>query len=208
MLVTAGKNVWAVIEPMLQTHDFDLVMVGTHGRTGLPQVLMGSTAEEIFRRSSTPVMTIGPSANPGEVWRARWQRILFASDFTAEADAAAPFAVSFAEENNARLVLLHVIESPGTRTPNKHQAMTVAEVMHRLHEIVPAEAELWCRPETVAEHGDPAARILAVSNDRKADLIVLGLRNTRNVMVASHLEKTVAHAVLAQAHCPVLTVRS
>jgi len=208
VLVMAGKSVWAVVEPMLQTEDFDLVIVGTHGRTGLPQLLMGSTAEEIFRRSSVPVMTIGPSANPGEVWRARWQRILFASDFTAEADAAAPFATSFAEENNAQLVLLHVIETKGPRKAARRSGTTVAEVMHNLHEIVPAEAELWCRPETVVEHGDPATRILAVANEKKVDLIVLGTRNTGHVMVTSHLEKTIAHTVLAQARCPVLTVRS
>jgi nucleotide-binding universal stress UspA family protein len=208
VLVMAGKSVWAVVEPMLQTEDFDLVIVGTHGRTGLPQLLMGSTAEEIFRRSSVPVMTVGPSANPGEVWRARWQRILFASDFTAEANAAAPFATSFAEENNAQLILLHVIETKGSRKTVKRPGITVAEVMHNLHEIVPPEAVLWCRPETVVEHGDPATRILAVANEKKVDLIVLGTRNTGHVMVTSHLEKTIAHTVLAHASCPVLTVRS
>jgi nucleotide-binding universal stress UspA family protein len=208
MLVMAGKNVWSVVEPMLHAEDFDLIIVGTHGRTGLPQLLMGSTAEEIFRRSPVPVMTIGPSANPGEVSRARWQRILFASDFTAEADAAAPFATSFAEENNAQLVLLHVIETKGSRKAARRPGTTVAEVMHNLHEIVPPEAVLWCRPETVVEHGDPATRILAVANEKKVDLIVLGTRNTGHVMVTSHLEETIAHTVLAHASCPVLTVRS
>ena len=208
VVVTGGNNVWSVVRSMLQAEDIDLILVGTHGRTGLPKLLMGSTAEEIFRRSPVPVMTVGPSVIPAEAPLERWQRILFASDFTAEAGAAAPFAVSFAEENNAQLILLHVIETMGSRKDKKHEALTVAEVLHRLHEIVPAEAELWCRPETLAEHGDPATQILKVANENKVDLIVLGIRNNGPVTVVSHLEKTIAHTVLAHAACPVLTVRS
>ena len=208
VVVTAGNNVWSVVRSMLQAEHIDLILVGTHCRTGLPKLLMGSTAEEVFRRSPVPVMTVGPSVIPAQVPHTGWQRILFASDFTAEAGAAAPFAVSFAEENKAQLILLHVIEAMGSRKDKKHQALTVAEALHRLHEIVPAEAELWCRPETVAEHGDPATQILKVANEKKVDLIVLGIRNNGPVTVVSHLEKTIAHTVLAHAACPVLTVRS
>ena len=205
VVVTPGNNVWSVVRSILQAEPIDLILVGTHGRTGLPKLLMGSTAEEVFRRSSVPVMTVGPSVIPAE---AGWQRILFASDFTAEAGAAAPFAVSFAEENNAQLILLHIIETMGSRKDNKYQALTVAEALHRLHEIVSAEAELWCRPETIVEHGDPATQILKVANEKKVDLIVLGIRNNGPVTVVSHLEKTIAQTVLAHAECPVLTVRS
>jgi nucleotide-binding universal stress UspA family protein len=208
VVVTAGNNVWSVVRSMLQAEHIDLILVGTHGRTGLLKLLMGSTAEEVFRRSPVPVMIVGRSVTPAEVPQEGWQRILFASDFTAEAGAAVTFAVSFAEENNAQLILLHVIETLGSRKDKKHVGLTVAEALHRLHEIVPAEAELWCRPETVAEHGDPATQILKVANEKKVDLIVLGIRNNGPVTVVSHLEKTIAHTVLAHAACPVLTVRS
>jgi Universal stress protein UspA and related nucleotide-binding proteins len=208
VVVTAGNDVWSVVRSLLQAEHIDLILVGTHGRTGLSKLLMGSTAEEIFRRSPVPVMTVGPSVIPAELPHAAWQRILFASDFSAEAGAAAPFAVSFAEENDSQLILLHVIETVGSRKENKYQGLTVAEALHRLHEIVPAEAELWCRPETVAKHGDPATQILKLANEKKADLIVLGIRNNAPVTVVSHLEKTIAQTVLAHAACPVLTVRS
>jgi nucleotide-binding universal stress UspA family protein len=36
----------------------DLIIVGTHGRTGLDHVLFGSTAEKVVRKSAVPVMTI------------------------------------------------------------------------------------------------------------------------------------------------------
>ncbi len=41
-------------------HDIDLVVMGTHGRTGLDQVVFGSIAEDIIRQSPTPVLTVKP----------------------------------------------------------------------------------------------------------------------------------------------------
>jgi len=207
-VVLAGKEVWATLEPMLKEDQFDLIVLGTRGRTGLPKLLLGSTAEEVFRRSRVPVMTIGPSVRRDDRNGARWERVVFASDFTPESLTAAPYAISFAEENDAQLTLLHVIEVWGQRKEGNKQGLTVAEAMHQLHEIVPLEAGLGCRPETVVEHGEPAAKILEVAKQRKADLIVLGLRGTSHVLAVSHRERSVAHMIVAHASCPVLTVRS
>jgi nucleotide-binding universal stress UspA family protein len=56
--------------------------------------------------------------------------------------------------------------------------------------------------------GNPAACILATAKERGADLIVLGVRNTASHMgAATHLERVTAHRVVANAQCPVLTVR-
>lgn len=207
-VVIAGESVWAVVEPRLKEDQVDLIVLGTSGRTGLPKLLLGSTAEEVFRRSSVPVMTIGPSVEGDDRSGARWEHVVFASDFTPESLKAAPYAISFAEENDAQLTLLHVIEAWGQRKKRKRQGLTVAEAMHQLYEIVPSEAGLWCRPETVVEHGEPAARILEVAKQRRADLIVLGIRSTSHMLAASHLERSIAHTIVAHATCPVLTVRS
>jgi nucleotide-binding universal stress UspA family protein len=208
LVVRSAPDVWTVVDDVIRAEQIDLVIVGTRGLMGLPKVLMGSTAEEIFRRSSVPVITIGPSACSHQKSGAQWRRIVFASDFTAESEVAAPYAVSFAEENNAQLTLLHVIEMNGSNKEHKSTRVSVAEVMHQLHQIVPPAAELWCRPETVVEHGDPATRILALAGERDADLIVLGIRNTSQVYVATHIEKSIAHTIVAHASCPVLTVRN
>jgi nucleotide-binding universal stress UspA family protein len=50
-------------EILEQADDFDLVVMGTHGRTGLKHALMGSVAEKIVRTSPCPVLTVrSPSA--------------------------------------------------------------------------------------------------------------------------------------------------
>jgi nucleotide-binding universal stress UspA family protein len=207
IVVRTGSDVWTVVKPLIQAEQIGLIILGTHGLTGLPKLLMGSTAEEIFRRSPVPVITIGPSARTDEETGAPWQHVIFASDFTAESRAAAPYAISFAEENNAQLTLVHVIGTRGSHEEERYAGVSVAEAMHQLDQIVPPAAELWCRPETVVEHGDPATRILAVAREKAADLIVLGIRNTSHVIVASH-EKSIAHTIVAHASCPVLTVRN
>lgn len=208
VVVRTAPDVWTVVNDVIQAEQIDLVIVGTRGLMGLPKVLMGSTAEEIFRRSSVPVITIGPSARSDQESGTQLRRIVFASDFTAESEAAAPYALSFAEENNAQLTLVHVIEMHLSHKEQKSTRVSVAEAMHQLHQIVPSEDEPWCRPETIVEHGDPATRILAVASEQNADLIVLGIRNTNHVCVTTHIENSVAHTIVAHASCPVLTVRN
>jgi nucleotide-binding universal stress UspA family protein len=206
-MIIRGESVWSVVEEILTDLRMDLVIVGTHGRTGAMKLLLGSVAEEIFRRASVPVLTIGPSVRKGAHNGGRFHRVLFATDFTPEAAAAAPYAVSMAEENQARLLLLHVMRDP-SQVLEKRAQDSVAHVMHELYEIVPQAAELWCRPQATVRFGNPAARILEAAKEHDADLIVLGARDAAGRLgAATHLERTTAHQVVARAACPVLTVR-
>jgi nucleotide-binding universal stress UspA family protein len=79
--------------------------------------------------------------------------------------------------------------------------------MHRLHETIPHEEELRHRPEAIVAYGKPEERILEVARQREADLIVMGVRNTTHLFMATHLETGTAHSVVAHAPCPVLTIR-
>lgn len=207
MLVRA-ESVWSPVEQVLGESEIDLVILGTHGRTGASKLLLGSVAEEIFRRASVPVLTIGPSVRKGIHSGGQFRRVLFATDFTKEAQAAAPYAISMAEENQARLLLLHVMRDPDFTTRKRTAEDSVANAMHQLYELVPAEAELWCRPEATVRFGKPADRILEAATELEADLIVLGVRDAAGHLgAATHLERTTAHKVVAHAPCPVLTVR-
>jgi nucleotide-binding universal stress UspA family protein len=206
--VVRGAGVWPALEQAILDCRIDLVVLGTHGRTGAQKFLMGSVAEEIFRRSPVPVLTIGPSVRRGLHSDARFRRVLFPTDFTPESTVAAPYAVSLAQENQARLVLFHVIPRPPEQTAAIPGELSVADAMYQLSEMLPKGAELWCRPDFVVEYGQPAERILEMTRDRAVDLIVLGVRNAAGRMsAATHLERTTAHKVVAHAVCPVLTVR-
>lgn len=206
--VERGMGVWPSVEQEIKDAQIDLIVLGTHGRTGARKLLLGSVAEEIFRRSSIPVMTIGPGVQTPAHNDARFRRVLFATDFSPHSLAAWPYAVSLAQENQARLVLLHVVPEGKISGQEMLGEIPTGSPLSRLNSLLPKEAELWCRPEAVVEYGDAAARILETAKERAADLIVLGVRDARgSIGAATHLGRATAHKVVAHAPCPVLTVR-
>jgi nucleotide-binding universal stress UspA family protein len=207
-MIVRAESVWAGITQVLAERDVDLLIVGTHGRTGAMKLLLGSVAEEIFRRSSVPVLTIGPVVRKGAHGGGQFHRVMLATDFTSESQAAAPYAISMAQEHQAKLLLLNVMRNPESKASDRKSQDTVANVMHQLYEMVPEAAELWCRPEATVRFGNPAERILEAAKEHEADLIVLGVREAAGHLgAATHLERTTAHKVVVQATCPVLTVR-
>ena len=121
-----------------------------------------------------PVLTIGPHVRKSKAASGAFHSVLFATDFSEPCEAAAPFAVSLAEENDAQLILLYVAPKPGG---NEQGELAIADVMQRLGDLVPSDARRWCRPSPIVQYGDAADRILEVAIERGADLIVLGVRD-------------------------------
>jgi nucleotide-binding universal stress UspA family protein len=208
-IIERGPALWCVIENEIASTHADMIVLGTHGRTGTQKFLLGSVAEEVFRRSPVPALTIGPQVRRGVHNGGRFRRILFASDFSPESAAAAPYAISLARENEARLLLVHVVRPRDHDRNDRMYELSVAEAIHHLYETVPDDVELCCPPEVSVEHGNPGKRIVEAAEERSADLIVLGVRDAAgHLSAATHFERNTAHKVVAHAACPVLTVRS
>jgi nucleotide-binding universal stress UspA family protein len=72
---------------------------------------------------------------------------------------------------------------------------------------LPAEAEAWCKPEFVARFEFPVEGILRLAEERDVNLIVMGVRKSGKTAMQQHLPWLIASQVVAQAQCPVLTVR-
>jgi len=214
-IVEWNVGVWEAVQRAIEANHIDLIVMGTHGRTGAEKFFMGSVSEEIFRRSPVPVLTIGPHVRSSVHGGGRFHRILFPTDFTDASSAATPYAVSLAQENKSKLTLLHVMRTPqelNDKARNDYEwkrfEPSVAEAIHRLYETVLKDAELHFPPQSLVEYGNPAERILEVAKERSSDLIVLGVRDASgHIGAATHLERATAHKVVAHALCPVLTVR-
>jgi len=200
-----GIGIWPAVEQAIHERSIDLIVLGTHGRAHLPKLLLGSCAEEILRRSSVPVLTVGPHVLQDLGTSGAFHSVLFATDFGKPCEAAAPFAVSLAEENDARLILLYVAPKPET---NEQSELALGNLTQRLEDIVPSDARRWCHPSAIVEYGDAADRILAAAIEHGADIIVLGVRDAaKHLGAATHLERATAHNVIVHARCAVLTVR-
>ena len=204
VLIEEGE-IQSCLQSVIEKHNADLVIIATRGRTGVAKVLLGSVAEEIFRTLPCPVLTVGPHSDPA---KANIREILLATDFGSESQSAAAYAVSLAQEYQARLTLLHVV--PERKPGELVSWFDVQESSKQLlRKLVPAGAEAWCRPEYLVERGDPAERILDLANLRAVDLIVLGAQPEKGIPgAATHLPIATAHKVVAHANCPVLTVRN
>jgi len=208
-IIERGSSLWEVVERIAKEREIDLIALGTHGRTGMKKALLGSSAEEVFRRSHVPVLMCGPEAHVGAHSAGRFHCVLFATDFNAVSSLAAPYAVSLALENHAQLMLLHVLPQPKPAKSVKPSGLSVAEAIHQLETLIPPEAHQLCRPRALVEYGDPATRILEVARKVGADLIVLGVRGiARLAGVVARVQKDIAYEVVAHAPCPVLTIRS
>jgi nucleotide-binding universal stress UspA family protein len=210
VLVERATEIWEPVKHAIAENNIDLVVLGTHGRTGAQRYFLGSVAEEIFRCSPVPVLTIGPAVRATTPNASGFRRILFATDFSPEAAVAALYAISLAKKHDARLILVHVM--PKVRAADSpdasRAAISIAEAMHRLYEIPTKDPALNGPPELAIEYGDPAERIVEAAKLRDADIIVLGIRAAAGVPgAATHLERPIAHKVVVHAPCPVLAIR-
>ena len=192
----------------------DLIVMGTHGRSGLRHVLLGSVAEKIIRNASCPILVVPPhAAGVGGDTSAVFKRIVYATDFSKPSQLALTCALALAQEADARLTLLHAIEFPqalhdvtlpkGAEVDQLH-AIAEAEYLRRLRVLVPAQARMYCTVSARVSEGKPARAILHVADREQADLIVMGVqgRGTVDLMVFG----SNAHAVIREAACPVLVV--
>ena len=192
----------------------DLIVMGTRGRSGLRHAFLGSVAEKIIRNASCPTLVVPPhAADVHGIDAAVFKRIVFATDFSKSSAAALDLALALAQEADARLTLLHAIEFPqalhdvplprGADVDRLH-ALAEAEYLRRLRGLVPAQARMYCTVAARVSEGKPARAILHVAAKEQADLIVIGVqgRGAVDLMVFG----SNAHAVIREAHCPVLVV--
>ncbi|HVB88304.1 MAG TPA: universal stress protein [Candidatus Dormibacteraeota bacterium] len=205
--IVAEGGVWEILSSFIKEQHIDLVVMGTHGREGLGKLFLGSVTENVLRRAPCPVLTIGPHVEVEPALAIEMKRILFATDFSRASQAAAPYAVSLAQENQAHLDMLHVVENRKV-----DELVDIAELIQattaRMQHLLPPEAELWCEPAFLVEAGHPAEQVIKAARERKSDVIVVGVRQVTNDFgAADHLPWHTAHKIIAGAPCPVLTVR-
>lgn len=191
----------------------DLVVMGTHGRSGFDRLLYGSVAEHVLQRSPCPVLTIPPHASGQAPDQVRFKRILCAMDFSAASRQALGFALDLGRQANGTVTVVHVVEWLAEQEPRTSAHFNVAEYRTHLlkdakdymEELLAGEARTWCEIETVVESGRAYRRLLATAEQQGCDLIVMGAQGRGGIGLA--LTGSTTHQVIRSATCPVLVVR-
>jgi nucleotide-binding universal stress UspA family protein len=197
--VLEGEIVGAIGE---EAAGADLLVVGTHGRSGFERLVLGSVTEKLLRKAPCSVLTVPPASDAPEAPRL-FARILMATDFSDESVRALQYACSLAQEANAALTVLHVIDVPVEVAHLSPQITDAARTS--LAQAVPASVADWCTVTTRLETGRSYREIVRVATEEQTGLIVLGAHG-RGAIDRAFFGSTAQH-VVRQAHCPVLAVR-
>jgi len=198
----------------------DLVVLGTHGRSGFERLMLGSVTEKVLRKAGRPVLSVPPrAAGTVPVSPLVFKRIVCAIDFSECSMRALDYAMSLAQESNSRLTVLHVIEPlpnlpgdghetilGGLKTLKDYVAAAEEEARALLKNAVPDRVREYCQVETMHTVGKPYREILRVAGTEASDLIVIGVHG-RGVADLLFFGSTAQHVVRG-ASCPVLTLRT
>jgi nucleotide-binding universal stress UspA family protein len=213
--VLTGGPAFDEICHLAQTIPANLIVMPTHGHTGLKHVFLGSTAERIVQHSSCPVLvTRENNVRSKNGSRLTMKTILVPVDFSSCSREGLRYAIGFAKEFRAKIILVHVTylgyiySSEGTAIYDIPALQEAArkKAERQMREIVRSINFGGVKFETVLTEGSPVLDICAFAKDRGVDLIITsthGLTGLKHVLIGSIAEQVVRHA-----SCSVLVVPS
>lgn len=212
-LVISCDDAGAAIAREAATYGVDLIVMRSRRRPHRA-ALLGSTAESVSRTAPCPVLVMHSDERDwvsGSDAKIELKRVLVAYDFSDHSELALNYALSFAQEYQAELHLLHVLppftldESEISWYPLGREG-TYHKAAHRLQKAVPPEAHLWCNIKHAVSEGQPYREILNYAERNEIDLICLGAHGAgfgMRALFGSNVDR-----VLRQAPCPVLVTRT
>lgn len=211
-LVVTGDDVGETIAREAAMYRADLIVMRSRRRPHRA-ALLGSTAESVSRTAPCPVLVMHTDEREwvtGLDTKIELRRVLVAYDFSDYSELALNHALSFAQEYQSELHLLHVLppnslnESEISWYPLGREG-AYHKAAHRLQKAVPGEAHLWCDIKHAVSEGQPYREILKYAEKNQIDLICLGAHGAGfgiQTLFGSNVDR-----VLRQAPCPVLVTR-
>ena len=195
----------AIMERVTQLQP-DLIVMGTHGRTGLGRLLMGGTAEKVLRHAPGNVLTVKAAVHLRDPGTPR--RILVPVDFSDGSAQALDAARWLARGADTRLHLLHVVE-PLPALYYAGPAERRFELDGDLRQRIERSLQEWSGDLDGARwsvvEGHVPTEIARVARNTEADLVVVGTRGltgVQHVLIGSVTER-----VCRSCEAPVLVVR-
>jgi nucleotide-binding universal stress UspA family protein len=210
-LQLAEGNAAAEIVRHARALDADLIVLGTHGRSGFDRFALGSVAEKVLRKAPCPVLTLPPGAGP-LTQEVAFRTILCPVDFSVDAAHALDFAVALAVRVDGTVTALHVVDAldgePEPLTPayiGEFRRFQKEAAQTTLLKLIAGHTDA-ARVTGAVALGRPHREILRVAAEQASDLIVMGVRGRGPVDIT--LFGSTTQQVVRRATCAVLTIRS
>ena len=172
----------------------DLVVMGTHGRTGFRRLVVGSVTESVMRGINVPIITVSPLTDTERI-NVALPRIVLPIDYSPECRETIRAAASLSDPKLTRIMCVRPAESD---TPD----IAVGEIQ-RMQRFTPPDLIERCQYKLLP--GDhPAEQVVEFAKLVRADLIAVGTASTRSTTEV--VRGTFAERIIERSDCPVLVV--
>ncbi|MCI0625530.1 MAG: universal stress protein [Acidobacteria bacterium] len=149
-----------------RTRQADLIVMGSHGRTGLARFRLGSVAEDVVQQSASPTLIVKHEGEPEQPPAIR--QVLCPVNFTELSQRCVEVSSAVAAMFGARLTVVHAVEGPIADESHSEN------VYQQLCSWVPGKVRTQCDVSEVVRRGDAAEQVVRLAAEQNADLIVIG----------------------------------
>jgi nucleotide-binding universal stress UspA family protein len=195
--VPSGKPAPTLVDLAVRGN-YSLILMGSHGRSGLPRLLLGSVAEEVLRRSPLPLLIVPPRTTAME--KPKLKRIVVPLDGSHRSAAILPHVAILAKATGARLLFTTVVE------PHAREEIPVEVLAKSLFRDQKNLLRQGIPTELIIRYGNPADEILSLGDVQNADLVALSTHGRTGLERARF--GSVAESILRRGRRPLLLVRT
>jgi nucleotide-binding universal stress UspA family protein len=192
IVIHPGEDAYLDIVDEAKKSGADLIIMGTHARTGIKRLLMGRLTARVIGHSPCNILVVPPGS------QVNYERVLLATDGSKHSAAAFAEALAIAKQCNSTLFLVTVI--PPNATPAE---LSKAESL--VNQLAERATDEKVRNEGLVIRGKPQEGIVNAAAEKAAGLIVLGSHGLTGLM--SLLMGSVTGQVISHAHTAVLVVK-
>lgn len=202
-VVVEVGNVAKVLPEVAKNLKSNLIVVGTHGRTGWKKMLLGSVAESVIDEAACPVLSVASSAVRTRIKDFEPENTLLVTGLARRSKIAESYAFSLARKNRSRLNIVDVLENRSGHVLADVSELNCSEA--DLGDTISDKAHTRVKQAAVGL-GTESGLILDVANRTAADLLVLAVPHDHKF--TDRVVSTDSYRIVCGAPCPVLTVRT